>query len=120
MQESGGTLTRSGLEGGEVPLAQVAAHVGVAVIEVAVAFAAVLHAQLVSVAHAAADTISGHSLSHQRIGSTIDVSFGPHAQTGPPPPPPHTPGGPCILPLTSIQLATQQLKKRRNCMRGTC
>lgn len=121
----GRRLTRSRLEGGEVPLAQVAADVGVAVVEVAVAFAAVLHAQLVSVAHATADTIKGHSLSHQRISSTIDVSLSPHAQTGPPHPhSKHTlraVGESSIHPSSNLNpTSNSTTEKRQFCVRGAC
>ncbi len=55
---------RSWLEGNEVPLASVATDIRVTVVEVAVPFATVLHAQLVSVANATANTINRYSMSH--------------------------------------------------------
>lgn len=55
-------LTLSWLEGQKVLLASVPADVGVAVVEVAVPFAAVLHAQLVSVSSATVNIISRSSM----------------------------------------------------------
>lgn len=64
-------LTLSWLEGQKVLLASIPADVGVTVIEVAVSFAAVLHAQLVSVSSATVNIINRYSMRH--IGSIIDA-----------------------------------------------
>lgn len=54
------------MKGCEVLLASVAADIRVAVVKVTVAFAAVLHAQLVSVANATVNTINRERMSHHR------------------------------------------------------
>lgn len=58
-------LTLSWLEGQKVLLASIPTDVRVTVIEVAVPFAAVLHAQLVSVSSATVNIINRYSMSHQ-------------------------------------------------------
>lgn len=58
-------LTLSWLEGQKVLLASIPADVGVTVVEVAVPFAAVLHAQLVSVSSATVKIINRYGVSHQ-------------------------------------------------------